>query len=500
MAYYGYYKFAGTEIINVARLRAYQQNLNLHWLKVGYEDSEFMPALLGETYRTPVLDPAPWVDPDNPDSVDFYGVYPIKITGIEDSTRDAQVSESILDGGVVGRVRLATRTAVFEVALMAGSESAAVYGFNWLKKALLGRGCSTTATCAGEIMEYLSAAPFYDPIGPTPDENNPNLVYARLDGGFWIGDVDYSVDVPLIDGGTPSSVYSENFDGGTPSVTGGLLTEPYPFPFGPEPVPPFDPTDCLFEFKRHLRNVTITQGPSVTRRKELTTGDQVWIAQFTMVAGTPWEFGETKDILTNWLSGSTSWGKNVTGGTLSIDDEEIIDDVCPTTVWTPLVDPLCPALVAPPTVPAVDLGCFDPPSTWRRRQFTIPADQIPLWDDVVPVITVNANFDTLRNLRLRFWPDDGTHVVDDPCIIVADLLFSYVPESYTIVFDGAARQIYSVDGVGNTRRADSLVFGSDGSPFDWPVFSCGEGLIVTADLPYAQSEPIIDVSLVSRSA
>lgn len=510
MAYHGWFKFGDTEIINVARLREYATNLNLHWFDPGFEDSEFMAAMLGEDYRTPVLDPAPWADPDNPDSIDFYGVYPLNITGLEDSTRDAQVSESILDGGVVQRIRHATKTMVFEVALLAGSEGAAAYGFNWFKKALNGFGCAQPSlTCAGAILEYFSAAPFYAPDQPTESDDNPNLVYARLDGGFWGlpndedgNPTDYSVDSPVVDGGSPA-LTAAGFDGGSPTITGGVLSEPYPWPFGPEPVPPrpaFDPTGCLFEFKRHLRNVTVTVGPSITRRKELTTKDQVWVAQFTAVAGTPFEFGDIKPIISNWLSSNQSWGEGVEGGTVSTTDEVVEDGTCIEIVYTPMVDPQCPDLLAPPSVPIVELGCFDPPDEWLRRQFTIPPGQVPLWTDVVPVITVAANFDTLRNLRLRFYEDDGTHVVGDECFYDADLLFSYVPESYSLVFDGAARQIYAVDLDGNPRRADSLVFGSNGSPFNWPVLSCGQGFIVTADVPAGQTLPIIDVSLVSRTA
>jgi hypothetical protein len=512
MAYHGWFRFGETEIINVARLREYATNLNLHWFDPQFEDSEFMAAMLGETYRTPVLDPAPWTDPDNPDSVDFYGVYPLKITGLEDSTRDAQVQESILDGGVVQRIRHSTKTMVFEVAVLAGSEGAAAYGFQWLKKALNGNGCAQpTLVCGGTTLEYFSAAPFYAPDQPSESPDNPNPVYARLDGGFWglpydsDGNLtDYSVDLPLIDGGTPSTVFTMNFDGGTPSTTGGVLAEPYPFPFGPEPVPPrpdFDPTGCLFEFQRHLRQVTVTNGPALTRKKELTTGDQVWIAQFTAVAGTPFEFGATKPIMLNWGDTNFSWGEGVEGGVADPTFETVTDGTCVAVVYTPMVDPECPALLAPPTVPIVDLGCFDPPDEWTRTQFTIPSGQVPYWGDVVPVITVAANSETVRNLRLRLYPDDGTHIVGDECIYDMDIIVSYVPEGYAMVFDAAARQIYVLDSDNNARRADSLVFGSDGSPFTWPVLSCGDGFIVTVDVPSeAGNFPIIDLSLVSRAA
>lgn len=499
MAYLGYYKYGGVEIINMARVRAYQQNLNIAWLTPGYDDSDQIPAMLGESYETPFLDPAPWVDDSNIESTYFYGLYPLSITGIDDSTRDAQVTESILDGGVAGRIRNATRSIVFEAALLAGSEPAVEYGLNWLKKVLLGRGCLNTTACSGSDLEFFSAAPFYDPFGPADPANDSSLVLARLDGGYWIGNEDQSVDSPLIDGGDPTTVFSTFYDGGTPAATGGELSPPYPDPFGPEPVPPFSPADCLVEFQRHLRNVTFTTGPTVTRKKKLTSGDHVWFVQFTAVAASPWQFGAEIDILSGFLGPAPQWGTSVSGGTITLSPVSQTDMECPTTVFEPLVDPLCPALIAPPTVPAVDLNCFDPPTSWLRRQFTIPGSKIPQWLDVVPLVRVAADFADLRNLRIRFYTDNGTHVVSDNCDMVADMLFSYLPMDYTMVVDAAAKQIYVIDPDGNQRRADSLVFSSDGSPFEWPLFSCDSGLVVAADLPAGQVSPVIDVSLMGRT-
>ena len=148
------------------------------------------------------------------------------------------------------------------------------------------------------------------------------------------------------------------------------------------------------------------------------------------------------------------------------------------------------------------LGCYDPPQNWRRRQITIPATYIPLWGEVVPVFNVHARTTDVRNLRLRFYADvdsDGD-ISDDPCAYCGDIVVSFVPEGFTLVFDGVNRQVYAYDAHQNRRRADSLVFSTDGTPFDWPLLTCGMGYIVTLDLPQTQYPPVFDLSLFSRAS
>jgi len=87
----------------------------------------------------------------------------------------------------------------------------------------------------------------------------------------------------------------------------------------------------------------------------------------------------------------------------------------------------------------------------------------------------------------------------DPCNFCGDVVFSYIPTSSTIVLDGTSHQVYiDTPGIGR-RRADSLVSDSSGNPFDWPIFSCGFGYVVTVDMPQQQkSLPVVDLTLVPR--
>src|SRR5262245_40253492 len=123
MAWDGFFSYAGQEVINASRTEAYTRNAGVGWLQ-GCSGTTDLGPMLGEQYTSPMIDPAPWADPDAPESYDFYGVYPLGVTGLEDSTRQAVVTESIGDGGVAGRIRHATRTVVFSVALVGGSDCA----------------------------------------------------------------------------------------------------------------------------------------------------------------------------------------------------------------------------------------------------------------------------------------------------------------------------------------------------------------------------------------
>jgi hypothetical protein len=381
MAWNGYFLYGGQEFINAERTEAYARNAGAGWFKGCFGGTDLAP-MLGQRYDTPWLDPAPWTDPDAPESYGFWGAYPLGITGLEDSTRTGEVIESTSDGGTVGRIRHGTRAVVFNVALVGDSDCAVDYGARWLRRLLLGAACGTQANeaCSGDDLCYLSCEPGLD----------------------WEGE-------------------------------GTLL----------------DILGCLDPFERSLRRVVFNNGPTFTSKQTTTDGGAVWTASMTAVAGNPF--------------------------------------------------------IAPPAPTTVPLGCYVPPTNWKRRQFTIPEEFIPLWGEVVPKIEIHNPSATkpIRNLRIRFYADvDGDNdISDDICAYCGDIVVSYVPPGETLVLDGSDQLVY-VDspGAAGKRRADSLVFATDGTPFSWPVLSCGFGYIVTVDLPQTATMPSVDLSLFSRAA
>jgi len=435
MAWDGYFTYAGQEFINAPRTQAYTRHAGAGWLKGCYGGDD-LEVMLGETYRSPLLDPAPWMDPDAPESYGFYGVYPLGVTGLEDSTRVGAVVESISDGGTVSRIRNATRAVVFNVALVGASDCSVDYGIRWLRRLLLGAACGSQASesCSGSDLCYLSCEPMLD------------------------------------------------WDHG-----GSLL----------------DALTCLDPYERSLRRVVFNTGPTVTAKQYTTDGSAVWTATFTAVAGNPWEFGIETPIVEQFGAVTDPYVCDPKG-LVNMNGPIVDDSSCRPVAYFPVFDPSCPSFIEPPAPPTVPIGCYTPPKNWKRRQFTIPEEFIPLWGEVVPKIEVHAPATaSVRNLRLRFYADvDGdNNINDDPCAYCGDIVVSYVPAGETLVLDGSDQLVYveSAGGEGK-RRADSLVFATDGTPFEWPVLSCGFGYIVAIDTPQSGVLPMIDLSLYARAA
>lgn len=488
-----WYSYDGTEIINTQRTEQYAARAGLGWFVAAYGNT-VLGYMLGDghSYRSAQLDDAPWFDPDNPDSMDYLGFYPIDVAGIEDSTREATVTENTTAGGSAGRVRHGTRSVVFNGVHVALSDAGADYGQRWLKQALLGGPCSgnrVTDSSVGGDLCYLSSEPFYTlPSRPA--------VAAIFDGG------DSEGSGPLVlDGGDSGSSPSFVVDGGDSGTEVRLLyhTE---LPFVVPAVPEDDPSDCLSLLLRTLRNVTVVTGPKVTMKRSMDDGGVIWGAQFTAVAGVPWEFGAEVGIVEGYLDPSVEdpWAEGITPGVIDFAGRIYTETACPDVTWQPLFDPLCPAMIPPPGPVDVRMGCFTLPTNWRRRQLVVPAEAIPLWDDVVPKLSVHVT-EELRNLRLRFYSDpfETGNPDTDPCAYCGDILISYVPPNCTLVFDAAAETVHVEMPGGARRRADSLVFGTDGKPFDWPALTCGFQYIVTFDLPQTQPAPVIDLSLIPRA-
>ena len=439
MSWDGYFTYAGQEFINVSRTEQYAKHAGAYWFK-GCSGNTDLGPMLGENYRSALQDPAPWTDPDAPESYGFYGVYPLEVTGLEDSTRAGTVVESISDGGTVGRIRHATRTVVFNVLLAANSDCAADYGLRWLRRLLLGAACSVQSTeaCSGADLCYLSCEPLLD----------------------W-----------------------------------------------QQPGTPIDVLDCIDPYLRSLRRVVFNVGPVVTAKRTTNDGGVVWTATFTGVAGNPWEFTAEKPIVEGFGLAASPYVCEPPGIVFSTETV-VDDDACRVTDNLPVFDPSCPAFIPPPAPVTVPLGCYTPPKNWRRRQFTIPEEFIPLWGEVVPKIEIHAMDPAkpVRNLRLRFYAnvDRKEDLEDedfgDECAYCGDIVVSYIPVGQTLVIDGSDQLIY-VEAAGGTgqRRADSLVFSTDGTPMEWPVLSCGFSYIVAVDTEQTANLPSVDLSLFARA-
>lgn len=452
MAWQGYFEYDGSEFINVTRTEQYAKSAGLHWFRPAF-DNDALPYMLGDglRYTTPFIDDAPWGDPDIPASYDFIGIYPLDVTGIEDSSRSSSAVESLGDGGVPGRIRHGIKTVVFSAVLVSTTEAGAAYGFSWLKRALLGGACgSANGDCGSGTLCYLSSAPdMYLPA----ELSTQGYETGKGEGEVWVD----------------------------------------------------DPEECLTPYLRSLRKVSFNAGPTITSKRETTDGSAVWYVTFTAQAGSPYELGAEVRVVEGFLDPAVEspWvgGVEPEGAMIDLNGYIADDDECAVPEYQPIYDPLCPAVIPPPTAPSVALGCYVPPKNWRRRQFTIPKQFVPLWGEVTPKVEVHAREADVRNLRLRFYADPFVEgdVADDPCAFCGDLVVSYVPKDHTLVLDGSEQSVYVISPGGGRRRADSLVFKTDGTPFEWPALTCGFGYVVTVDLPQTQVPPVVDLSLFARA-
>jgi hypothetical protein len=228
----GWMSLAGNEIINARRTAVYANALGLGWFTACDDCPNLAPALGDDPYQSVLTDQPGWFDPDNPDTWAFAGFYPLDITGVDDSTRTAVVTESLLDGGVIGPVRHAARVIVISGLMLGADECAVQAGMSWLRAALLGSNCREDPHCVGDELCFLSCCP--------------------------------PIDECDVGGDPPHFIDSPNYPG-----------------------------HCLDDFIRHFFRSVVTEGPTITARHAPSTGGCAWEIQFTITCGTPWAFGNS---------------------------------------------------------------------------------------------------------------------------------------------------------------------------------------------------------------
>lgn len=160
--YKGYLEYGGTEIANALRVVDYVRKNAPHIpLRVDRDKHLLLNEALGEApYESPSADGAPWIDPADPSTRRFLGVYPIDVTGIDGSTRTAATVEAIGNGGMTGRVRHASKAVRVTALLVAEDALALEAGATWLSRALDSDDCgSEGGSCSGAPLCFYAAKP-----------------------------------------------------------------------------------------------------------------------------------------------------------------------------------------------------------------------------------------------------------------------------------------------------------------------------------------------------
>lgn len=144
MAYEGYLRLGDTEIVNTER--AYRHAMhgicsrNLELLDdYGWSQTHVW---LGEPEPvTPAATGAPWVDEDEPASLEFGGVIGTSVKGLGTTEIEQDVEQATGDGGFASPRRLPARVINVECALIAASSRGLQWGLRWLTRSLMDSGC-----------------------------------------------------------------------------------------------------------------------------------------------------------------------------------------------------------------------------------------------------------------------------------------------------------------------------------------------------------------------
>ena len=158
----GYFTLGGNEVGNSARALGYARTSDcpITWLRD--VDCGGLPEFLGDgAYVYANIADAPWYDTDTPDLTGrFLGLYIVSMEGISDSTRSAEVTEKIIDGGQVSGYRHTSRQVRVRAMLTAKGMDALEAGMTWLRNVLEPNACGVHgADCGASDLQFFVDCP-----------------------------------------------------------------------------------------------------------------------------------------------------------------------------------------------------------------------------------------------------------------------------------------------------------------------------------------------------
>jgi hypothetical protein len=452
------------ELVNSSRAYAYTRQAGIPWLKECDDCPETSTVVPGggAGWMGPALDPAPWYDPQNPDTEGFLGVVGLEVTGAESSTRQAKVTQTIIGGGAVGPAYYAPKYLVVRALAIGADECGLQAGLDWMRY-------STGATednCLGDTLTFFDCCPCVcesdEPSGPCgvqtyaelrdgPTACNPQWwpeSYGGLKLGPPIGDVEWCRWV---------MVYRELRDG----------------------LPPWAccVDACVVPYLRQYRNTRIIEGPTVLRHPQMSCGAMAEV-EFTIVAGDPTEYG-TPAPVAQLLSGGTG-GLILLGQPAARVQRESPRDrfgIGPRTVL-----PVEPTRVLQPVATV---------EQWARMSTETGNDER---GNILrfrrPIVYLRTFTESTGALRVGVWRN-GERLVG--------WTLAGLPEHAVVVIDGASRSVMSVEADGMVPLP-GLVRDWDGGPMTWPDLPNGRFELTLDQDADVSAEVTASLSLVPAAA
>lgn len=270
-----------------------------------------------------------------------------------------------------------------------------------------------------------------------------------------------------------------------------------------------DPVEEIEPHLRMLKGVRLTASPRITERIGDTcschpdSADLVQVT-FTLTASEPCVFRPpvvaAEDVLFNLaeVSECEPWVLIGPGDACPYDE-----DPCAAPADC-IADPGCPPPPAPPLPPPPVNDCICDPLQTVQACATIDSSVIPAFADGVPIITINAGSQDLRQVHMTFIANPFNQPLEDldPCTACGEVTLSRIPAGASFVMDGTTETV-TIDCPGRGPIDATPLLGSTGGqlPFRFPEIECGGTgyvLCVTADAITAAADASVSVSIAVR--
>lgn len=275
-------------MVNNERAYAYARWAGLTWLSP-CDPCDVVELIVGDgsRFQSPVLDPAPWYDPDDPDTWGFLGVVGLEVHGDQDSTRRSNVSMGLSGQGIIGPQYMAPREMTVRALALAQDECSLSRGLLWLR----GQYGSSKNPCGGDPMTYFDCCPCVCEDDETPGGPCWAHNYLELRSGPSCDPQWWPATYADVIAGPPAED-EEWCD--WPDIYRQLRTGP--------PAWSCCIDQCVVPYMRQFHNTRVTAGPTILRHPEMSCGSMVEI-EFTIVAADPVPHGMPFMAVREWIGG-----------------------------------------------------------------------------------------------------------------------------------------------------------------------------------------------------
>lgn len=154
------------------------------------------------------------------------------------------------------------------------------------------------------------------------------------------------------------------------------------------------PWQQALPYERTMHDVTVIQGPVPIEDLPVRSGGAMRIVEWTMVAGRPWAFSSTQLLLDNRKMSDLS--------TLPWPSAEQCE---PDTGPAPIIDPDCLIPPSPPSPPEIPTACIIDEPILYRYWLPVDAEDVSVWSDMVPRVTIQSGEQEIRQMRVRAYPN-----------------------------------------------------------------------------------------------